>query len=147
MAQVTLTQWRNGLFTLLTAQQTATPTLLRKVYRYRPGGLAEKPVAWLGDFVDDLGYDIDTRTRTITGEVLIADTFRADLVTTADPFDELRDALVERFTANSALIASTVTELTRITDGDLTTQNADGSLTTYRGMTLSLRLRIWEGRE
>ncbi len=147
MAQITLTQWRNGLYTLLTAQQAATPTLLRKVVRYRPGGIGEKPVAWLGDFVDDLGYDISTRERTITGEVIIADTFRADIVTTADPFDELRDAVVERFTANSALIPVTVTELTRITDGDLAIQNADGSQTIYRGMTLSLRLRIWEGRE
>lgn len=147
MSAITLTQYRNALYTLLTDQETATPTLLRKVFRGRPGGLAEKPCAWLDEFDDDLGYDAGTRGRIITHNITIADNFRADLITAADPFDLLRDDLIERFTANSALIASTVTELIHVSGGDVSIQSADGSVTNYRGMTLTVRLRIWEGRD
>lgn len=147
MSAITLTQWRNALFTLLEAQQTATPTLIRKVFRGKPGGLAEKPVAWLGEFDDDLGYDQGTRNRTMTCQIVIADSFRADLITTADTFDTLRDALVERFTAAVSLIPDTITECTRISGGDVTVQGADGQqVTSYRGMTFDLQCRIWEGR-
>lgn len=145
MAAITLTQMRNALYTLLTDQVTATPTLLRKVYRFRPGGIAEKPAAWVGDLNEELSYDMGTRARTITGEVFVADNFPSDLITTADSFDELRDALLERFTANSAVIPVTVLELLNVTDGDLSLQGAE-RVTVYRGMTLGVRLRIWEGR-
>lgn len=145
MAAITITQFRNALYTLLTDQQTATPTLLRKVYRWRPGGIGEAPAAWVGDLSEDLTYDMGTRARTIVGEITIADGFPTDLVTSADPFDELRDALIERFTSNSAVIPVTVLELLNVTDGDLSLQGAE-RVTNYRGMTLSTRLRIWEGR-
>lgn len=146
MSAITLTQYRNALYTLLTDQQAATPALLRKVFRWRPGGVGESPAAWIGDLSDDLGYDAGTRSRTITGEVFIADNFPADLVTSNDPFDNLRDALIERFTANSAVIPVTVLELLNVTEGDLTLQGAE-RVSIYRGMTLSTRLRIWEGRD
>lgn len=145
MAAITLTQFRNALYTLLTDQATATPTLLRKVYRFRPGGLAEKPAAWVGDLNEDLVYDMGTRARTILAEIFVADNFPSDLVTSADDFDALRDALIERFTSNSAVIPVTVLELLNVTDGDLSLQGAE-RVTVYRGMTLTARLRIWEGR-
>lgn len=145
MSQITITQYRNALYTLLTAQQTATPTLLRSVLRWRPGSIGEGPVAWIGDLVDDLAYDSGTRAREITGEIVIGSAYPSDLVTSNDPFDNLRDALVERFTAAAQAIPTTILELTRVTDGDLSIQGAD-KVTTYRGMTLSTRLRIWEGR-
>lgn len=148
MSAVTLTNVRNALYTTLTDQVTATPTQLRKAFRYRPGGLSEKPCAWLGDFTDDLGYDAGTRSRSITGEIIVADTFRADLVTDADPFDGVRDGLMERFTQNANMCGGTsVTEMTRIADSEITLQSADGSSVIYRGMILSVLVRIWEGRD
>lgn len=144
---ITLTQYRNALYTLLTDQRTATPTLLRSVHRWRPGGLGEKPSAWVGDLSDDLGYDAGTRARTITGEILVATGYPTDLVTDADPFDLLRDDLIERFTSNSGVIPITVLELINVTEGDLSIASADGSSVIYRGMTLATRLRIWEGRD
>lgn len=146
MAAITITQYRNALYTLLTDQQAATPTLLRKVFRWRPGGVGEAPAAWVGDLSESLTYDAGTRTREIVGEVFVADNFPADLITAADPFDQLRDAILERFTANSAVIPITILELTAVTDGDLTLQGAERA-SIYRGMTLSTRLRIWEGRD
>ena len=146
MAAITITQLRNALYTLLTDQQTATPTLLRKVHRWRPGGIGEAPVAWIGDLSEELSYDMGTRYRTITGEIVIADGYPTDLITSADPFDQLRDALVERFTANASVIATTILELLNVTEGDLSLAGAE-RVTNYRGMTLSTRLRIWEGRE
>lgn len=147
MSAITLTQFRNALYTLLTDQQAATPALLRKVFRARPGAIGEAPVAWLDAFDDDLGYDMGTRNRTITNQITVGAPYVADITTSADPFDELRDALIERFTANSAAIPSTVLECTHVSGGDLTIQKADGASNTYRGMTFDMRLRIWEGRD
>lgn len=146
MSAITLTQYRNALYTLCTDQQTAAPTLLRKVYRWRPGAVGEAPAAWIGDLSDDLSYDMGTRYRTMTGELFIADNFPSDLVTSSDPFDQLRDALIERFTSNPTVIASTILELLNVTEGDLSLQGAE-RVSIYRGMTLSTRLRIWEGRD
>lgn len=146
MTAITVTQYRNALYTLLTDQQTATPSLLRKVYRWRPGGIGESPAAWIGDLSDDLGYDAGTRARTITGDVFVAHSFPTDLVTSNDPFDNLRDALIERFTANPGVIPVTVLELTNVTEGDLQLQGAERA-SIYRGMTIGTRLRIWEGRD
>ena len=147
MSAITLTQFRNALYTLLTDQQAATPTLLRMVFRAKPGGVGEKPMAWLDEFDDDLGYDAGTRARTMLTNIIVVDTFKADLITVADPFDQLRDALIERFTANSAVIPSTVLECIRVSGGDITLASADGSGVTFRGQTFTMRLRIWEGRD
>lgn len=148
MSQITRIQFRNSLFTLLTDQQTATPTLLRKVFRFRPGGLgSEKPVGWVGQIVESLAYDSGTRNRVMVAEVICATAFPSDLVTIADPFDQLLDALVERFTANSGVIPTTITELSGIEDGEVSVAGADGTTNVYRGATLTVQLRIWEGRQ
>lgn len=147
MSQITRTQFRNALYTTLTDQQTATPTELRRVLRYRPGGMgAEKPVAWVGQVVEALAYDSGTRFRTLAAEVICATTFPSDLITTADPFDQLLDALVERFTNNATVIPSTITELSAIDDGEVSFVGAGGETSVYRGATLTIQLRIWEGR-
>lgn len=147
MTAITLTQYRNALYTLLTDQRTATPSLIRSVHRWRPGGLGEKPSGWVGDLNDTLAYDAGTRFRVMSGEIIVATGYPTDLVTDADPFDQLRDALIERFTSNSAVIPVTVLELVNVAEGDVTIQSADGSSVIYRGMTLSTVLRIWEGRD
>lgn len=147
MTAITRTDFRNALYTLLAAQQAATPTQLRKTLRFRPGAMpAEQPTAWIGNIVDALAYDAGTRAREITAEVVVAKAFPADLITTADPFDALLDALIERFTNNSDVVANAVTELNAIDDGEVSFVRADGGTNTYRGATLTIRLRIWEGR-
>lgn len=145
MAAITRAQFRSAIEGILLAQQTATPGLLRKVSRHHPGGMAhDKPVAWIGDIEDALEYDGGVRTRTMTTEGQIATTFSADKP--SDDFDDLMDALVERFTASYNVISNTVLELTSVVPSDVAIPRADGGSDIYRGSALGIRLRIWEGR-
>lgn len=146
MAQITRTQFRNALLAILDAEKAASPALLRKTLRYRPGSMgSEKPVAWVGNVVEGLTYDIGTRGRTMTAEVVIADTFRSDNVTDNDPIDNLLDALVERFTAAYNVIPNTVMQLGAIEDGEVAFQGVERT-DLYRGATLTVQLQVWEGR-
>lgn len=147
MAAITLTQFRNALYQLGVDQQTATPNLLRRVDRYRPGGMTgEKPAYWVGAVRHDLLHDMGTRSHTMTAEVIVATTFPADNLTTSDPFDELLDALVERYTAAVRVIPNTVLAMTAIEDGEVSFEGKEQT-SLYRGATLTVRLQIWEGRE
>src|SRR5262245_9589582 len=86
---------REAILAILIAQQTATPTLLRKVSASRPGGFAELPCAYVASMSETITWDAGTRTRLITGmEVRVADTYREG---THDDLDALIDALVDRF--------------------------------------------------
>lgn len=145
MAAITRSQFRTAVVALLEAQRTATPTLLRKVAAHRPGGMAnEKPVSWIGEITSELTYDAGTRTHVMTTEAVIATTFPAD--NPADDFDDLMDALIDRFTATPQAIANTILELTGIEPSPVAIDRADGGSDVYRGAVLSIRLRIWEGR-
>lgn len=147
-AGVTRTQFRNALFSILSDQQAATPAELKKVLRYRPGGMGgEKPVAWIGSITHALAYDAGTRRHLMAAEVVVATTFPSDLITSADTFDDLLTNLIERFTANPVVIADTITTLDGIVDGEISFTSADGSATIYRGATLACNLQVWEGRQ
>lgn len=148
LMSITLTNYRNALFTILETQRTATPTLLRKNYRYRPGTVSETPCAWVGTIQESMVIDAGTRSRESMAEVIIAAPFPSDLITDDDPFDELYAALIDRFTllANVTVLNNSVLELTAIAQDELTLQGAEKS-NTYRAMTLTTRLRIWEGRD
>lgn len=145
MAAITRTQFRNALYDLLEAQRTATPTLLRKSLRYRPGAIGESPVGWVGQVVEQLGYDSGTRKRTMTAEVVLVAGFPTDEITDNDPFDQLVDALVERFTAGVSTISNTILTLAALEDGEVQF-GAGERVAIYRGATLSCSLEIWEGR-
>lgn len=146
MTAIARSDFRDGVSTLLAQQQAATPGLLRQTSRHHPGGMSgEKPIAWQGEITDDLEYDMGTRARVMTEQVQIATTFPADLPT--DDFDDLIDALVERFTLNSGVIPSTVLELTRAEPSDVAIPRPDGNADLYKGSLLTIRLRIWEGRD
>lgn len=145
MSAITRTQFREALYDLLVAQKTATPTLLRKVERFRPGGFGELPVGWIGTISERLSYDAGTRLRVFTADVPIAAGMPSDQITDSDPFDQLEDALVERFTAASSVIPNTILELTEVADGDIEARGPEVT-TFYRGLTLTAQLRVWEGR-
>lgn len=149
MAQITITEYRNALFALGVAQKAATPQLLRDVKRWRPGGMqGEKPVYWVGGMAEEQTHDMQHRFRTIRAEVVIATTYPSDELTNADPFDQLTDALVERFTDDyHAVHPNTVMEIVAVADGEESFEGSSGTVGIYRARTITVRLRIWEGRQ
>jgi hypothetical protein len=145
----TLTQYRNALYTVLTDEQTASPTILRKVHRWRPGGVNEAPEAWVGDIATVMNIDAGTRTREASGQIIVAAHYPTDLITSADPFDQLQTELIDRFslTATATMVSpNSILELIGIEESDVDLVGAD-TTTHYRGLTLTTRLRIWEGRD
>lgn len=146
MSAYTRGDFRDAVMTLMAAQQAATPTLLRKTARYNPGGMSgEKPVAWIGEITDELEYTPAQRFRTMTADGQIATTFPAD--TPTDDFDDLMDAILERFTAASGQVGTgSILEITRIEPNDVSITSADGNTAIYRGAAVTYRLRIWETR-
>lgn len=151
MAQVTMTQIREAYYTLLEAQRTATPALLRKNYRYRPGSGHEAPLAWIGDQIEDLSYGTGSTaighgivTRVILTEVTIACPIVSDVLTTTDPMDELQDALRARFKASyNGGIANTNMELRRVESGEVTFRGTEAD-NIYRSLTFTLRHNMQE---
>ena len=158
MTAIARSDFRDAVDTLLQAQQAATPGTLRDTMRLGPSQMAgEKPVAWQGEITDDLEYDGGTRSRTMTQQVQIATTFPADIP--SDDFDDLMDALVERFTAGYNAVATafraannviaggdSVLELIRVEPTEYVIARADGVSNVYRSALLTIRLRILEGR-
>ena len=145
MAAITLTQFRNALYQLGLDQQVATPALLRRVERYRPGGMSgEKPAYWVGQVRHDLTHDMGTRNHNMTADVIVATTFPSDDLTASDPFDELLDALVDRYTSAVRVIPNTTLTMTAIEDGEVPFDGKEQT-SLYRGATITVRLVIWEG--
>lgn len=145
MAAITRKQFRDAVETLLEQQRAATPTLLRKTARHHPGSMgSEKPVAWQGEIADELDYTIGVRFRVMRLQVQIATTFPADLPT--DDFDDLMDAILERFTLNDTIVPVSEVYLVGIEPSDITFARADGGADIYRGALLSVELRVQEGR-
>lgn len=135
---------RAALYTLLAAQQSATPTLLRKVTRFRPGGFSELPAAYVGDLAESISYDAGLRWREVAAQCVLVDTFPTENIS-PDPFDTLVDDLLDRFTAAPQQVANTLLELVGIADTEVSDSGANGT-TVYRGATLTFRARIMEGR-
>lgn len=149
MTAVARSDFRYGVSTLLDAQSAATPTLLRHNERLGPANMAEKPASWQGEIASLLAYDIGTRQHVMTMRVQVATTFPND--TAPDDFDDLMDALVERFSLNSNAAerngkGPSVLSLTAIEPSPYTILKADGSSQTYRGALLTVQLEVWENR-
>jgi hypothetical protein len=153
VAAITRANFRTAVASLLTAQQAATPGLLRDTFRHNPGQMGgEKPIAWQGEIAETLIYSGQLRERTMVEQVQLATTFPADDET--DNFDDLVDALVERFTANFNVIttvlglaAQTVVELIAVEPNEVDVAGANGNTVAYKGMLLTVRTRIWEPRQ
>jgi hypothetical protein len=146
MAAITRTQFRNALFDLLEAQKAATPTLLRKNHRYKPGGVNERPAAWVGQIVQNLAFRSGTRQHIFRADVTIATGFPTDNLTTADDFDAVVDAIIERATAAATtFVTGGVMYLDSIEDGEVEFSGSEATAI-YRGTALAFRLEVWEGR-
>lgn len=123
--------------TVLLAQQTSTPTLLRAIYNARPGSFPETPCAYIANRNERITYGSQLRTRTFIGlEVTIVDSL-IDASETTDRMDDLVDLLVDRFTAAYAQVGGggSLLQLTSITDADVVLSGDTGSVT-YRGAIL-----------
>ena len=133
--------------TILSAQQTATPTQLRAVYRARPGSFSETPCAYVGSRDEAITYTAGQRTRTFAPTVVIVDTF-SDATESGDRVDDLVDLLVDRFTDAYAAVpgGNSLLELTSVTDTELEVRG-DANTAIYRAAVLGFdRTFITEGR-
>lgn len=122
--------------TVLLAQQTATPTLLRAVYNSRPGSFPETPCVYIAGRNERIRYGGQLRTREFIGlEAVIVDTL-LDASATADRMDDLVDLLVDRFTDAYAAVAGggSLLQLTSVTDADVVLGGENA--VTYRGAVL-----------
>lgn len=136
-----------AIVTILQAQATATPTLLRQVHSSRPGSLPELPAAWVGSRDENITHDSGTRTRSFDGlTVVVADGFSGEVEAQGDRLDQLVDALVDRFTEGVSAVPGTILELTAVRDAEV----AFGTepVTYYRAVEFRLgRTFVKEGRQ
>jgi hypothetical protein len=131
----------DALYDLLVAYQVANPTLLRKVYRSRPGAFMELPAAYVGPRAETITHTAGTRERQINPTVVVVDGF-SDNVETGDRMDILMDDLVDVFTAGVRQIGNSIIEPTSVDPGEL---EASGAI--YRAETIEFaRTSIREGR-
>jgi len=131
-----------ALYDLLDAYKTANPTLLRRVYRTRPGAFEELPAAYVGPRAERITHTSGTRERAINPTVVVVDAFSGDNVETGDRMDLLMDDLVDVFTAGVRQIGNALIEPTAVVPGEL---EASGAI--YRAETIEFaRTSIREGR-
>lgn len=135
---------RAALVTILQAQATATPDLLKKVEPSRPGGFGEVPCAYVSNLTETITWTAGTRTRILDGaEITIVDSYRE---ATADGLDQLVDLLVDRFNTNVQAVGNAIIELSRVQDTEVAVEGSERT-TMYRAVVLTLgRTAKWEGR-
>ena len=145
-ARVDLT---GAVVTVLQAQQSATPTLLRAVYVARPGSFPELPAAYIGNADERITYTAGTRTRTFLGlTAVVVDAF-SDAMESGTRMDQLVDLLVDRFTAAYATVpgGGNLLQLTGVRDTEVTVEASGGVAAIYRGAILEFaETFIMEGR-
>ncbi len=149
------TTWRQDLVAALVAilqdEQTANPTLLRKVYSSRPGSFGETPAAYVGARHETITHDAGTRTRQFGNlTFVVVDSYR-DNAQTGDLLDELVDNLVDRFdvSTNVQRVANAIIELTSVDDADIIMEGGgDKPAVAYRGVVFTVgKAAKWEGRD
>jgi hypothetical protein len=136
---------RAALVSILEAQKTATPGLLKRVTPVRDGGLfPEVPCAYVSDLTETITWTAGTRTRAFEGaEVTIVDTYREG---SADTLDQLADLLVDRFNDARSVIPNAIVQLSGVRDTEIPVDGPE-RITYYRGVVLTLRNTAkWEGR-
>ena len=107
------------LVTVLTAYQTAHPTLLKRVYRARPAGSPDVPYAFIGDRSESITHTQGTRTRIVDGLSFVVVDKISDNAETAQRMDTLVDGLVEHLTSYPQLGATdSIWSRLRVTDED-----------------------------
>lgn len=136
---------RSALVTILEAQSTATPTLLRKVEATRPGSFAEVPCAYISNLTEDVSWTAGVRTRLMSGaEITIVDSYRE---AAHDGLDQLVDLLLDRFNDAVQQIPNAILEVTRVADVEVAVESSTGNTLYYRGVAITLgKAAKWEGR-
>lgn len=149
MATTFAVDLRAALVVILEAQRTATPTLLRKVWKSVPGTFNELPLAFIDIGAETVQQDAGTRTRTMVGAtVTIIDAY-ANSEQEGDRLDQLRDDLVDRLTAASTSLGrGSILDFDTIIPGEVTRTNRDGVAIAYRSLTFNLSTTFRkEGRD
>src|SRR5688572_17158391 len=91
---------REGTRNTLLAFAAANGSLVDRVYKSRPGALAEGRSLFVGAIAEDMELDSGTFGRTVSVDVVAAARF-ADNQETVDRADELGDAVIEWLAANA----------------------------------------------
>jgi hypothetical protein len=118
-------QFRTGRKSVLDAYKAAHPTLLLHTYDYPPESY-HTPMAYVEKGVDEVvRHDAQTKSRVITGNVVIVNKLMSNAQATAEQ-DVIVDGLHDQFTATPrAASSSTLLEVTRVTDTELTDANGN----------------------
>lgn len=135
---------RDGTVTTLTAFAVANSTIVDRVYRARPGALAEGRSLFVGGITEDMTLDSGTFGRTASVEVLATGRF-ADNAETVDRVDELGDAVIEWLAQNAHahdLGINTLLEPTRSQSVEID----EGNGIIVPAVSITCRARILQGR-
>lgn len=138
---------RDALKAIGDAQVTATPTLLRAFWRYRPGGIGETPAGYIAAINERVRHTQGLRLREVEATVTIVDTFPTENIPD-DPMDQLRDAFLDRLTDAVSQIAgggNVLGDTITITDGEIEQPGPNG-VVIYRGLSFTVSGSIQEGR-
>lgn len=135
---------REGTRNTLLAFAAANGSIVDRVYKSRPGALAEGRSLFVGSINEDIALDSGTFGRTVTVEVLATARF-ADNEETVDRADELGDAVIEYLASNANahdLGAHTLLEPTR----SQSTEIDEGNGIIVPAVLITCRARMLQGR-
>lgn len=135
---------REGTKNTLLAFAAANSSLVDRVYKARPGALAEGRSLFVGSIAEDMTLDSGTFGRDVSVEVLAAARF-ADNQETVDRADELGDAVIEWLAANArahALGINTLIEPIRSQSVEID----EGNGIIVPAVAITCRARVLQGR-
>lgn len=116
MATTFRTDIASGLVTILTAFQTAHPTMLRSVFRARPEGFrGDYPIAFVEARPEQIFHTSGIRDRTMTPSVAVVGDGGLNAEHMAE-FDALVDALLDHFTLSPHITPNTVWDRMTVED-------------------------------
>jgi hypothetical protein len=144
-----ITAWRSQIrdnaVTTLQAFAVANSTLVDRVYRSRPQGLAERKAVFVGGIREDLALDSGTISRDTLVDI-VASHHLADNAETTDNIEEVADALIDWLSANTrahAFGANTVQNPVRSESVELD----EGNGIIVPAVVITCRARLMEGRD
>lgn len=124
---------------VLVLRQTASPTLLRKIYNSRPGAFPETPCVYIGPRDETIAITAQTTTREFQGLSAVVVDNLADASETGDRMDDLIDLLFGDFTTHRNVAGGGgQLWLSSVTDTDVVLTGPNGTAT-YRGAILGFR--------
>lgn len=108
---------KDRLVTVLEAFKTANPSLLTRVFRARPESSPDTPYIYIDALSEDVRFDMQTRTRTLSGLSFVLVDRITPNAETALRQDIVVDALIEHL-SNYPQLGGTVGIWSRITVSD-----------------------------